>query len=229
MNPLPPAGRGFLLRWIGANAVAELVGLGAVGLAGYALFTAVGEPPGTRETLLIALAFVALGAFEGGVVGIAQASVLRGTLPALRGWIGASVLGAVAAWALGMLPNVVMNLTPPPVTGPAPPEPPLALLLILAAVLGAAAGPLLAAFQWRSLRRVLPVGAWRWLPANAAAWAVGMPILFAGMQFAEGLAPPALVVGAMALSLLAAGAAVGAIHGVVLIALIRRNAPSRQP
>lgn len=221
--------RRFLLRWIGANAMAELVGLGAVGLAGYALVAAVGEPPATRETLLIALAFIALGAFEGWVVGVAQASVLRRALPALRCWVGASVLGAVAAWASGMVPNVVMNLATPQAAGVAVTEPPLALMLTMAAVLGVVAGPLLAAFQWRSLRRALPVGAWRWLPANAAAWAVGMPILFAGMQLAEGLAAPALIVGALALSLLTAGAAVGAIHGFFLLRMIRRNALSSGP
>ena len=64
-------------------------------------------------------------------------------------------------------------------------EPPLALVLLLAADLGSVAGPLLPAFQWLSLRKVLPCNAWRWLPANALAWALGMPVIFPGAHSNE--------------------------------------------
>jgi CBS-domain-containing membrane protein len=95
--------------------------------------------------------------------------------------------------------------------------------LLLAAALGVVAGPLLAAFQWLSLRKVLPGKAAYWLPANAAAWAVGMPIIFLGMQASEFTSGPAPIAGAIALALLLAGGAVGAIHGLVLLWLLPRE------
>jgi hypothetical protein len=88
----------------------------------------------------------------------------------------------------------------------------------LAAAMGLALGPLLGWAQWLVLRRhVRGAGPWIW--ANAAAWAVGMPIVFLG----AGNAPPAgLVAVPFVLAVLAAaGAAVGAVHGAVLVRLVR--------
>lgn len=210
------------MRWVAANAIGELLGLGAVAGIGFLLFRQVAEPQSWQQAALFAAAFVGLGAFEGLVVGMAQATVIRRLLPAVRGWVVATVIGAMVAWAIGMLPSTIAGLLVSPGAAPAP-EPPLWLTLLLAAGLGAVAGPVLAAFQWRSLRRVLPVRAWVWLPANAAAWGVGMPVIFLGAQANEVASSPALMALMVGLALLGAGALVGAVHGWFLLRLAGRR------
>jgi hypothetical protein len=82
-------------------------------------------------------------------------------------------------------------------------------------LLGLVAGPVGFA-QWLVLRRHRP-GAWRWLGANAAAWAAGMPLIFLGMDLLPwergGLGVAAGIYSVCA----AAGLVVGAIHGRVLL------------
>ena len=206
----------FWRRWIVANALAELVGLGVVALAGLLAFQRFGEPRTGAQAAGFAALFVALGAFEGAVVGVAQRHVLRERLPALKGWVGATVAGAMAAWAIGMLPSTLMGLGSSATAAPQV-EPSLALVLLLAAAMGAVAGPLLAVFQWRSLRRVLSRRAGWWPPANAAAWALGMPIIFLGAQANDLTGNPVLIATAVGCALFAAGATVGAVHGRILL------------
>jgi hypothetical protein len=216
----------FWWQWIAANAVAELIGLGTVAVIGFLIFRHVTEPTSTVQALVFASVFITLGAFEGLIVGYAQGAVLRTRLPALRGWVRATVVGAMVAWAMGMVPSTVVSLLQSPNAAP-PEQPPLVLVMLLAAALGAVAGPVLAAFQWLSLRKALSSRTGYWLPANAAAWALGMPVIFLGAQANEFTSSPALIAGAIALALLAAGAIVGAIHGRVLLWLVHAN-PTRE-
>lgn len=209
----------FWWQWIIANGLDELAGLGAVAALGYAVVSQLGEPQGAVQSIAMAVLFTVFGAIEGLVVGWAQERVLRPRLPALTGWIRATVYGAVAAWALGMVPSTIMSLQAPQ-AGAQPPEMSDALQLLLAAALGAVAGPILAAFQWLRLRAAVPRRSAWWLPANAAAWAVGMPVVFAGAQLGSSLESPAVIALVVALTLAGAGAIVGAIHGRVLLWLV---------
>lgn len=76
---------------------------------------------------------------------------------------------------------------------------------------------ILSLFQWRVLRRHL-VGAGGWLAANAAAWALGMPLVFLGADLASrpGTTVP-VAVGTVAATLILAGSVVGAVHGLWLV------------
>src|SRR5512134_2706158 len=197
----------FWRRWVVANALGELAGLGTLAAVAFFLFQRAGEPTDISQALTFAAVFVLLGAFEGLVIGLAQRHVLRTLLPSVRGWVLATVVGAMVAWAVGMVPSTVASLTQQGATAAAAPfEPPLALILLLAAGLGAVAGPLLAAFQWLSLRKVLPGKAWLWLPANAVAWALGMPIIFLGAQANELTSSTPVITLLAALGILSAGA-----------------------
>jgi hypothetical protein len=216
---------GFWWRWVVANGLAEFLGLGTVAALGFLIVKRFGEPHGASQALAFAAVFVLLGAFEGLIVGLAQDRVLRRRLPELRGWVGASVVGAIAAWALGMAPSTLMSIGEPPASGP-PPALRAPVRLLLAAGLGCAAGPLLAFFQWRRLRAYVPRRAVWWLPANAAAWSVGMPVIFAGAHLGATTASPVLVALGVGLSLLAAGAVVGAVHGRVLLWMLAGRAAS---
>jgi len=213
-------GIAFWSRWALANLLGELLGLGIVGVVGYGAVQAFGEPTSATHVIGFAVLAVGLGAMEGGIVGYAQHVVLRRRLPQLRGWVRATVLGAVIAWALGMLPSTLVSLF-----GSAHPketvEIPDVVQLLLAVPMGLVAGVILALPQWRVLRkRVLRAG-W-WIPANGLAWACGMPLVFV----AAGVRPEMngwLAASAVTGSLAAAGAVVGAIHGAFLVKL---TAPS---
>lgn len=171
----------FWLRWVGANALSEAIGLSAVLLVGFGVLgPLVDGLPGAWPAIVSIAAGVLLGIFEGIIVGGAQGVVLRRRLPqlALRTWILATVIGAMVAWGLGMLPSTLMAANSGEAeVATAMPE---WLNYVMAAALGLVAGIMLAFTQWLVLRRHVR-RAWLWLPANSLAWVVGMPIVFLGM------------------------------------------------
>ena len=210
-------------EWTLANALAEAVGLGGTLLAGVLVFAQLEPRIGPVVSALIG---VALGAIvEGSVVGTAQWLVLRAPLAGLRWrrWAVATAIGAGIAWTLGMTPSVIMALTGPESSGGAEVQGPEGLAFYaLAAGLGLVAGPVLAVAQWWVLRDYLPRAAW-WIPANALAWAVGMVIVFWGTNFIPASGMTASIAAILVGCVILAGAAVGAIHGLALIWLLRER------
>ncbi len=111
------------LQWIVANALGELVGLGTVSLVALFVSAQFDESVSNVATVLFALLMILLGAFEGLAIALAQWLVLRQIIRriALRVWIVATLIGAIIAWFLGMLPSAIAYLTnsatetPPPV------------------------------------------------------------------------------------------------------------------
>lgn len=220
--------RRFHVAWVLANGLAEGLGLSStLLLAHFAAGVLQATAPGAGAVVLGAVLAVVLGTLlEGTLVGYAQAHVLSARLPTLspRRWIAATSLGAGIAWTLGMVPSTVAALahlpSEPAAAGPAPAELPTGPMLLLAALLGALLGPVLALPQWRVLRQFVP-RAWRWLPANAAAWVVGMVIVFAGMhEVVWSRSVPATVDAVFSICAVA-GLWVGAVHGTVLVRLLR--------
>jgi hypothetical protein len=221
--------RGLYRQWVLANGLSEAAGLGTTFALGTLLAPRLAAASGLVAVLGGAVLAVLLGTFlEGVVVGWAQGRVLaRHTAIAPSAWIRASALGAGLAWLLGMVPSTVMALgSGGAAAGDAPPMPepgPLATYA-LAAGLGALTGPVLGALQWRVLRAAVP-HAGRWLWANALAWAVGMPVIFAGMDLVPWTGPAGPRVATLYLVCAAAGGAVGLVHGRVLLGLVRAAAP----
>jgi hypothetical protein len=217
------------VRWVLANGWSEAVGLGGTALVAGTLALAAPDPSSTLLTVLGAVAVVAAGAgLEGALVGYAQARVLEHRLPGLRrrAWIAATAQGAGAAWALGMIPSTLMALMADPGArgGESPAMFEGASQYFMAAAMGLVLGPILGAPQWWELRRHVRRAGW-WVPANAAAWAVGMPLVFLGAGAAFEASMPLLAVAFAVGSLALAGLAVGAIHGLVLVALLRDDRP----
>jgi hypothetical protein len=202
--------------WIVANAWTESVGLGSMFVIGSVIAPGLDRSTDAIVVIVAAFAAVALGAvLEGFVVGYAQEGILRDYLPNLRRWtwVIATVQGAALAWALGMLPSTAMTLTGG-AAEPSPPEPGALVQYVLAAALGAVAGPILAAMQWTVLRNHVANGS-RWLLASAVAWGGNQLVIFLGFYVVCG----------------AAGAVVGAIHGRWMVQLIEeanlQGSPSR--
>ncbi len=207
------------LRWVAANALGEMVGLGATTAVIALAFSGLDEQAGVGSVLLLFLLAVASGAIEATVVGLGQWWAMHPWFPAItrRAWWLATLIGALIAYVLGYLPSTLMSLgsdtSQSQIT-----EPPQWVVLLLAAGLGAVAGAVLSFAQWRALRSRVPRAGW-WVPANMLAWAAGMPVIFWGIDAAQKVDSLAQMILLLAGFLLLSGAVVGGIHGAVLVRL----------
>mgnify|MGYP005843658689 CR=1 FL=1 len=215
-------------RWLGANAVGEMLGLGVTFAAIALAFSGLEGHSGVGSVLLSFLLAVASGAFEATLVGLAQWWAMRPWFPAItrRAWWSATVAGALVAYGLGYLPSTLMSLGEEAAQAPVA-EPPQWLVLLLAAGLGVVAGAVLSFAQWLVLRKQVRRAGW-WIPAHMLAWSVGMPIIFWGIDVSQKGQSLAQMVGLLGGCLLLTGAVVGAIHGTALVALARSVAPIRR-
>ena len=194
---------GLWARWTVATLVGETLGFAvpaAVGALAYGL--------GAPDPATIPLA-VAAGAAEGAILGFAQSRVLRQELSGFvpRDWVAATAAAAMLAWAVGMSLGVYAESLPTAV---------LVVALILAPVvlLGSVGGA-----QWLVLRRHV-ARAWRWIPANALAWLLGLVVPFAGMALVDEGDPAALVLAVGIASGLGMGLVVAAVTGKALVDLL---------
>ncbi len=207
------------LQWVVANAASETVGLGTTLLIG--AFLLVNAEPTIGALPAAALGVLAGTVIEGTVVGTAQWIVLRRPLKRMRWhvWVLATALGAFVAWTLGMIPSTLL-FTAPDSGAAASGEMSDLMTYALAAAMGIALGTILGAAQWLALCRHLPKAGW-WVPGNSLAWMLGMVVVFLGTSFipAGGITVPVALI--LLLFVVAAGAVVGAVHGLVLIWLLR--------
>lgn len=206
-------------RWVAANAAGEALGLGATLALGAVVIPQLDQNAGPKAVLISFAAAVASGAIEATVVGLAQWWAMHPWFVQIRrrAWWLATLLGALAAYILGYLPSTLMDLGAQ--SGQAPmQEPPQWITLLLAAGLGLVGGAVLSAAQWWVLRRAAAGAGW-WIPANMAAWFVGMPIIFWGIDAAQAIGWSVQGAAVFAATLLVMGAAVGAIHGLALMRL----------
>jgi len=155
---------------------------------------------------------VLAGVAEGTVLGAAQWLVLRRIVRRLRArdWIGVTALAAGFAWAVAML---TVHYGEPLGTLP------LAVLLPLAAVVGAGVLLSMGIGQWLVLRHHLD-GASTWVWANALAWCGGLAVftVFTTPLWQPGQ-PPALIALIGAAGGLLMAATMAAITGVALVRL----------
>ncbi|WP_299441287.1 hypothetical protein [uncultured Phycicoccus sp.] len=215
-------GRAELLRrWVLANTVGETLGLGATGLLAWLVVGRSAEPSAVGAVLAGFAIVVLSGAVEATVVGLLQHRAVHPWLPGLtrRAWWWATLWGALTAYVLGYLPSTVVSLLSVDGDAAPVPEPPQGVVVLAAAGLGLVAGAVLAWAQTLVLRHHV-ARAWRWVPANMLAWAVGMPMIFVGMDLAfrdGGVVRTAAVVVA---TLASAGAVVGVINGSFLTRMV---------
>ena len=218
--------RQLWFRWMGANALGELFGLGLTFLITAFAFSKL-DSQQTLTSILLSSAFaVTSGAVEATIVGLAQWWAMHPWFPAITrlSWWLATLVGALLAYGLGYLPSTLMSMGQD-ASGAAPAaEPPQWLTLLLAAALGAVAGAVLSLAQWWVLRRHARRG-WLWVPANMLAWAVGMPIIFWSIDLAFKMAAPWQSVLVIIGGLLVMGAAVGAIEGRFLMTMVPEGPP----
>jgi hypothetical protein len=217
------ATRTLWLRWVAANALGEMFGLGLTFAIGAVILSSLGNPQNVFVIIASFLVAVVSGVFEATLVGLAQWWAMHPWFPMItRGnWWRATLIGALAAYIMGYLPSTLMSLGEQTSQTQTPAaEPAQWLVLLLAAGLGAAGGAVLSFAQWLTMRHRVP-GASIWIPANILAWLVGMPLIFWGIDAAQKLGGLFWLILVMAGVLLLTGLVVGAIHGIFLVRLAK--------
>jgi hypothetical protein len=207
------------LRWVAANALGEMVGLGTTFAVIVLISSRLGNQQSAGVVLALFLVAVASGAIEATLVGLAQWWAMRPWFPSITcyTWWLATLAGALVAYVLGYLPSTLMSLGEQASETPVA-EPPQWLVLLLAAGLGAIGGAVLSFAQWLAMRSHVKHAGW-WVPANMVAWLAGMPIIFWGIDAAQKDLPPLAVALLLAGILFLTGMVVGTIHGLVLVKL----------
>jgi hypothetical protein len=212
-------------RWTAANALGEMLGLGLTFLITGWFFTTQSNS-GTTAGILLAFAVAVLsGAVEATIVGLAQWWAMNPwfTFITRFAWWRATFIGALIAYVLGYLPSTLMDMSSAAAPSSAPPvEPPQWIVLLLAAGLGLVGGAVLSFAQWLVLRKNVK-RAGLWIPANMLAWALGMPLIFWGIDVAFKMSEVWQSVLLMAVVLLVTGAVVGAIEGAFLVRMAKDN------
>lgn len=167
---MPETKLGLWLRWTGYCAAGEFLGLLAVAWPGWLIIREL-EPGGNGLVRIIeVIIMMLLSVAEGLILGWFQWQALRRWLPALKlqSWLWATVLAASLAWLLGTLPTVSLA------SGLAAQAPvPNAFLLLWSGLIGLIFGGIFGGFQWFELKRH-SAHAGLWIPANAAAWCLGL-------------------------------------------------------
>lgn len=208
-------------QWILANALGETIGLGTTLQIGAFLRVNAEKSIGVPTAAILGILSGTV--IEGLVVGMAQWLVLRRPLERLRWqvWVLATASGACIAWTLGMLPSTFL-FTSSDTGAAAPGQISDMLVYALAVGMGLVLGSILGVPQWLVLRRHLSKAGW-WVLANALAWMLGMVVIFAGTSLIppEGISIPVALL--LLLFVVVAGALVGAVHGLVLIWLLRKH------
>lgn len=209
--PRRPGPDGIIFRrWVAYVTVGE-----AAGFLVPATVMAVAQLADVAPWPHYAAAIVA-GLAEGAILGLAQSRAVRGSGLALdtRSWVAATSLAAGLAWSIGMLPSTLPGLD---WTSPA-------------TIAGAVVGGLVLLLsiptaQWPLLRPHLP-RAWRWIPLNAVAWAVGILWTIAPSPVIDEATPVGVLVLAYGVAGLLMATTVAVITGLGLRRMLR-EAPTR--
>jgi len=211
------------LRWVAANGLGEMFGLGLTFAVGVVVISSLGNQQSVSVILMTFVVAVASGAIEATFVGLAQWWAMHPWFPVIgrAAWWFATLVGALMAYVMGYLPSTLMSLgeqasqTQTPVA-----EPDQWLVLLLAAGLGAMGGAVLSFAQWLTMRHKIQ-GSSIWIPANMLAWMVGMPIIFWGIDVVQKMNGLFWLILMMAGVLMLTGSVVGAIHGFFLTRLVK--------
>jgi hypothetical protein len=195
--------------WVSATIVGECIGVGII-----AVTSAIASQLTTVNT--VALLHI-VGALEGTALGLTQWLVLRRYVKHVGWWILATVIGAIAAWLVGLQATVILILL---FSNSAFSVTTSAALLKAVFWLGIWVGAVLGFAQWLVLRTHVRHST-LWIVANAFAWGVGLLVTWLGatlvnpgeLRFKTALV--GLATGATA------GAVIGAITGVILVWLLK--------
>jgi hypothetical protein len=168
------------------------------------------DPIGLHKlTMLFTKSLAGVG--EGLVLGLAQGVMLRRMFGALDlgAWVMATVLIATFGWATGSAVSIFGAFS----SGAEAVGPPLPWIIGFSVLFGLIAGALFGAAQWVALRRAAEPAS-IWILANAAGWAVAMPVIYLAASLDYGDRGQGVVFFTSLFAGLLAGAVVGAVTGL---------------
>lgn len=197
--------------WVGVMAIAELIGLGIVLIAG-----AIINWLGMESSVAV---FHLVGLLEGIVLGMAQWLVLHRYVKHIKAWVVVTAIAAMLAWLIGLQISALMVFS---ITLDTTLTAVMKAQTLLKGVflLGAWVGGVLGFAQWLVLKSHIR-RAVLWIVANALAWALGLVVAFmmVGMMHSNHFSLETALAGTA--TGLTMGAVVGAITGVALIWLLK--------
>ena len=167
---------------------------------------------GWSDAMLAPLTLLA-GACEGLAVGLAQALVLERVLPNLsvRAWTVVTAAGAVIAYALAAIWNLMLDATNGVFT---------AGVIVVGIFVGLGFMLTMGTAQWLVLRLHLPRAGW-WIPANALAWPAGVALPFITLGLVPDGSPLIFNIIAGIVGGVLMGFVVGALTGGALVLLLQ--------
>jgi hypothetical protein len=216
--PKPPSRSHLLARWqdlrlwqqwVLATVIAQIISLGVL-IAAHTILQLTASP-NLYGILLLA------GVLQGSILGLAQWLVLRRYIRNVGGWLIATIVGALLAWGVGSLVDVLMTLfiaLSPKVAGAK-----TIALLEGVFLLGAGVGTIIGFTQWIVLERHIRQS-FLWIFANTFAWAFGLVIAFisVGMTQLNRFSRETII--AWIATGTAMGIVIGSITGITLIWLL---------
>lgn len=166
------------LGWAVAIGVAELAGIALAGMWWVSVDRWLGDPVAGAAIALVLCAKAAAGLFEGALLGFVEGRLLQRMFPklSLGRFMVATAGVAVAGWAIGSAIPLFLGVEAAS-SGETLAEPPLAQVLLFAALFGVLAGALFGAAQAFVLARAAHK-VWWWIAANAAGWMVALPAIY---------------------------------------------------
>ncbi|GAA1973987.1 hypothetical protein GCM10009777_02910 [Microbacterium pumilum] len=161
------------------------------------------------------------GLVEGVALGLLQSAWLARRFPGLSRLWWTLITTAVAGvgWALASAPAALGDDSGAP--------PPVFVILLASAGLGAAMGALMGVAQAAVLVRAVP-HPWRWIPISTLAWMPTMVVIFAGATLPDASWSTPSVVVTAAMTGLIAGAALGGVSILFMAGLTDAKAPGRE-
>lgn len=208
------------LRWVLANALGELIGLG-ITMAAFALLAwQLWDTTRAGPALAVFVLDAGAACFEATIVGQLQWWAMHPWISSItrRTWWLATLGGAMAAFLVGILPPMLNNIGPQ--SGPAPITYSPQGNVLYAAGIGLFTGAMIAFAQWLVLRgKVKSAGLW--IPANMLAWAVGTPLILWTNEIAQQGQPVWQAIFITGAGLLLTGIVVGAVQGALLVWLLK--------
>lgn len=203
-------------RWIGACAVAELIGMSAAASAAAgSVYLGIDDSSSAAPLNALAyLLFVLAGAIEGAALGYFQGRVLHQVISNFNRthWLGACTAIAVLGWGLGMIAPIFGSDANPSIDEPSP-----TMALLFMVIIGIGAGLLIGAVQAVLLARCVSES-WRWIPANMLGWGLA----FLAIQIGASLPSEDWAIPFYVLDGLLTGAIAGALLGLATAPVLLR-------
>ncbi|MDX2010768.1 MAG: NAD(P)-binding oxidoreductase [Myxococcaceae bacterium] len=217
-----PRDGAFWPAWLLRCGLAEFLGITLAAVAAVGLNWLVGEPDTTMERWLVYASFLLTGAAEGAFIGLGQGTLLKRLVPSLPlgTFVGATMLPAVLAWAVGMAPSTFF--VEPSTTGAPMEEPSTWVVLLVSAAGGAVGGALIGAAQALALRRSVE-SVKGWVLATVLGWALALPLDLLGATLPDAATPGWLIASSAGGFGLLAGLTFAVPTGLAALGLRRRR------